>query len=97
MHMRDCASVITLQTASGSEMERVTIRVPAVAPASIATMATERRCRRGLSPPAKRESAANPVIVSVSTVVVRSATPSFRTTAFLKPIATPVDAMTAYG
>ena len=35
--------------------------------------------------------------VSVSTVVVRSPTPSFRTTAFLQPIATPVDAMTAHG
>src|SRR5579862_6197974 len=71
MYMRDCASVIALQTASGSEIERITVGVRAVAPASIATMATERRCQRGLSATAKRESAANRAIVSVSTVVVR--------------------------
>jgi hypothetical protein len=51
---------------------------------------------RGLLPPASAESAARPVIVSVSTVVVRSGTPRLRTVAFLTPIASAVRMMTAY-
>src|SRR5579863_7695074 len=40
------------------------------------------------------ESAAKPAIVNVNTVVVRSAIPSFRTTAFRRPIAIAVEATT---
>ena len=55
-----------------------------------------RLCHRGLLPPAKEESAANPVIVSVKTVVVKSGRAIFRTVAFLIPIASAVRIMTAY-
>src|SRR5258707_10877299 len=57
-------------------------------------MAAARLPHRGLLPPARLESAANPTMVSVSTVVVRSGTPSFRTTALRSPITTAVKAMT---
>ena len=68
---------------------------PANAPTIIARMAALRRCQRGLSPPAKLESAARPVIVKVRTVVVISGTASFLTTAFLSPMESAVTAMTA--
>src|SRR5216684_1105693 len=67
---------------------------PAAAPASIARMAAPRLCQRGLSPPARLESAANPAIVNVSTVVVKSGIASFRTTELRSPIANAVRAMT---
>ena len=57
-------------------------------------MAAPRLCQRGLSPPARLESAANPAIVNVSTVVVKSGIASFRTTELRSPIATAVRAMT---
>ncbi len=53
-----------------------------------------RLCHRGLAPPAKDESAAKPVSVSVKTVVVRSGTPSLRAVAFLIPMARAVSPMT---
>src|SRR5258708_6927802 len=58
------------------------------------TIPAQRRRQRGLLSPARAESAAKPAIVSVNTVVVRSATPSFRTTAFRRPIAIAVEATT---
>ena len=71
------------------------MRAPAKAPKIMAKMAAPRRCQRGFSPPAKLESAASPVIVSVNTVVVISGTASFLTIAFLSPMARAVEAMTA--
>lgn len=65
-------AVPTPQTASGSQMEPFTMRPPATAPTSIATIAARRRCLRGLFPPVTTESAATLVIVKASTVVVRS-------------------------
>src|SRR4051794_5172347 len=55
-----------------------------------------RLCHRGSLPPAKEESAASPVIVSVRTVVVKSGRAIFRTVAFLRPIAKAVSTMTAH-
>jgi hypothetical protein len=66
---------------------------PSAAPNTIANIEPVRRCQRRLLPPARKESAARPVTVSVSTVVVRSGTPSFRTAAFLIPIAAAVRTM----
>jgi len=60
-----------------------------------ATEAT-RRCQRTLVPPARRESAPSPVSVMVSTVVVRSATPSRRTVALRMPMAIAVRAISRY-
>ena len=60
---------------------------PNAAPANIATTAAIRCCKRGLVPRTRDESAAMPVMVNVSTVVVRSGTASLRTAAFLIPIA----------
>ena len=51
--------------------------------------------RLGLLPPAIEESAASPVTVSVSTVVVRSGTLSWRMVALRNPMARPVRAMMA--
>ena len=51
---------------------------------------------RGLLPPAKDESAAKPVNVSVGTVVLISATRSCRTVAFLSPIDNAVKTIIAY-
>jgi hypothetical protein len=56
-------------------------RSSAAGPASMETIAAQRRRQRGLLS-AGAESAAKPAIVNVNTAVVRSATPSFRTTAF---------------
>ena len=68
---------------------------PNAAPANIATTAAIRRCKRGLVPRASDESAARPVIVNVSTVVVRSGMANLRTAAFLIPIAMAVKAIIA--
>src|SRR5260370_21946157 len=67
---------------------------PAAAPASIARMAAPRLCQRGLSPPARLESAANPAIVKVSTVEVKSGIASVPTPELRSPIATAVRAIT---
>ena len=63
--------------ASAANTDRLMSSAPTAAPANIARTAASLRCQRGLLPPAKEESAARPVMVSVNTVVVRSATPSF--------------------
>ncbi len=76
-----------------AKTECFTMMAPSAAPNTIANIEPVRRCQRGLLPPAREESAARPVTVSVSTVVVRSGTPSFRTAAFLIPIATAVRTM----
>ena len=57
-------------------------------------MAIMRRRGRLVSVPANGESAARPVIVRVSTVVVRSGTASRRTEALRTPMATPSRPMT---
>jgi hypothetical protein len=49
-----------------------------------------------VAPPAIEESAANPVTVSVNTVVVTSGTPSLRTMALRIPIARAVSVISAY-
>ena len=67
---------------------------PAVAPASIERTVALRLCQRRLSPAARLESAANPAIVIVSTVIVKSGIASLRTTELRNPIATAVRAMT---
>ena len=66
---------------------RSTSRAPASAPRNIA--ATEIRRRAAWAPvaPAIGLSAAMPVMVSVSTVVVRSGTASLRAVAFCAPVA----------
>src|SRR5207244_4542722 len=69
---------------------------PMNAPANIRRTEIARLCHRGSLPPAKEESAASPVIVSVKTVVVKSGRAIFRTVAFLRPIAKAVSTMTAY-
>lgn len=74
-------------SANGTVSERCTSSAPTPAPKNISRTDTSRLCQRGLVPPASAESAASPVIVSVSTVVVKSGTPIFRTVAFLTPIA----------
>src|SRR5579859_1812129 len=51
---------------------------------------------RGLAPPASEESEAMPVTVSVRTVVVRSGTASFLTTALRTPIASAIRTINAY-
>ena len=60
-----------------------------------ATEAT-RRANRGLSPPAKDESAPSPARVRVSTVMVRSGTASRRTVALRRPMATAVSPISEY-
>ena len=68
---------------------------PDAAPANIATTAAIRRWKRGSVPRARNESAARPVMVNVSTVVVKSGTANLRTAAFLIPIAMAVKAIIA--
>jgi hypothetical protein len=58
---------------------------PAAAPASIASIEPSRRWGRAPGPDARALSAASPVRVSVSTVVVRSAAAMRRTVAFCRP------------
>ena len=65
-----------------------TSAAPITAPTSITTTAIRRRPARDPAPPASALSAANPVMVRVSTVVVRSGTASLRAPAFWIPIAT---------
>jgi len=60
------------ETARAVKMECLRVIEPNAAPANIATTAAIRRCKRGLVPRARDESAARPVMVSVSAVVVRS-------------------------
>ena len=55
------------------------------APPNMATTEKIRRSERGLLPPARNESAAKPVRVSVKTVVVRSGTARRRTVALRSP------------
>jgi len=74
------------EIARGSAIEYRSSHTPATAPANISATDNARLAHPGLLPPASEESAAIPVIVSVSTVVVRSRSPSFRTTALRTPI-----------
>jgi hypothetical protein len=86
----------TINAASASGAVRPDTRrriAPARAPANIATTDSTRRAVR---PPATEESAASPVSVNVRTVVVRSGTASFRTTAFRTPMAIAVDRTIVY-
>ena len=85
----------TTEKARAMKTECLRVIEPNAAPANIATTAAIRRCKRGLVPPARDESAAMPVMVNVSTVVVRSGTANLRTAAFLIPIAIAVKAITA--
>jgi hypothetical protein len=62
----------------------------------MATAESALRPLRTCSPPATEESAANPVTVSVKTVVVTSGTPSLRTMALRIPIAMAVSVTSAY-
>src|SRR5438105_11997137 len=90
---RDEASVATR---SVRNTERFTQIAPSIAPAKSANTEAVRRCHLGLEPPAREESAAIPVIVNVSTVVVRSGIASFLTPAFRIPIATDVRTIIEY-
>jgi hypothetical protein len=58
---------------------------PAAAPASMAATEPSRRCGLAPGPPASALSAVSPVRVSVSTVVVRSGAPRWRTVLFCTP------------
>lgn len=69
---------------------------PMKAPRNMASTDRIRRPGRGAVPPAGAESAASPVRVSVSTVVVRSGTPSRRATAFCRPMASPRNTTSVY-
>src|ERR1700722_18106743 len=82
-------------TNKGTVSEKRSSAAPAAAPASMETTPAQRRRQRGLLSPARVESAAKPAIVRVNTVVVRSATPSFRTIAVRRPIAIAIEATTA--
>jgi hypothetical protein len=85
----------TTEKARAMKTECLRVIEPNAAPANIATTAVIRRCKRGLVPCAKDESAAMPVMVNVSTVVLRSGTADLRTAAFLIPIAMAVKAIMA--
>src|ERR1022692_4336573 len=69
---------------------------PANAPMSIAVTAAVRRAAPLFVPPARPESAARPVRVMVSTVVVMSGTAIRRTVAFRTPIANASTPITVY-
>src|SRR5580698_3654501 len=71
----------------GQARPRRSSNAPETAPANINPTDDKRRTTRGFFPPANDESAARPVNVRVSTVVVMSATASFRTDALWIPIA----------
>src|SRR5580658_1306213 len=92
--MKAHAIAIVPHTNKGTASENRSSAAPAAAPASMETIAAQRRRQRGLLSPARVESADKPAIVNVNTVVVRSATPSFLTTAFRRPIAIAVEATT---
>jgi PAS domain S-box-containing protein len=66
----------TTEKARAMKTECLRVIEPNTAPANIATTAAIRRCKRGLVPRARDESAAMPVMVNVSTVVVMSGTAS---------------------
>ena len=65
---------------------RSTSRAPTRAPRNIAATEISRRATRAPVAPASGPSAATPVMVSVSTVVVRSGTASLRAVAFCAPM-----------
>src|SRR5450755_31669 len=71
-------------------------KAPIVAPRNMVMVATNRRAGWEFLPPASDESAAIPVSVNVSTVVVRSGTPRRRAVAFCNPIASASSTMSAY-
>jgi hypothetical protein len=75
----------TMEKARAMKTECVRLIKPNAAPANIATTAAIRRSKRGWVPPARDESAARPVRVNVSIVVIRSETANLRTAAFLTP------------
>jgi hypothetical protein len=79
-------------TASGDHCSRP---APAAAPASMAATEPSRRCGRDPGPRASALSAVSPVRVSVSTVVVRSGAPRWRTVLFCTPSAAASTAMVA--
>jgi hypothetical protein len=85
----------TTEKARAMKTESLRVIEPNAAPTNIATTAAIRRCKRGLVPRARDESSARPVMVNVSTVVVRSGTANLRTAAFLIPIAMAVKAIIA--
>ena len=82
------APASTAANASGAMNPQVrSMSVPISALINIARIERTFRPLRVPAPPASGESAARPVIVSVRTVVVTSATASLRTIAFRRPIA----------
>ena len=83
------------EDARAMKTECLSVIEPNAAPANIATTAAIRRWKRGSVPRARNESAARPVMVNVSTVVVKSGTANLRTAAFLIPIAMAVKAIIA--
>jgi hypothetical protein len=89
---------IAVASNSAAEIEQCMTTAPNAAPRNIAA-ATDAtlHATRGLLPFASEDSAPIPVIVSVRTVVVRSAIPSFWTAAFRVPMATAVKAIRANG
>jgi hypothetical protein len=83
-----CAAARAITTAAASTGSATSTRnnnAPTNAPAAINPTAATRRPARGLRPPASQESAASPVKVRVSTVVVTSGTARRRTVAFCNP------------
>jgi hypothetical protein len=77
MQINDRPATISAATSSDAHRPSRRTIAPTSAPAKIATTDYARRPVRPPPPPASEESAASPVIVSVSTVVVKSATASF--------------------
>jgi len=73
-----------------------TSRAPTRAPSSIAATEISRRATLAPVAPASGPSAATPVIVSVSTVVVRSGTASLRAVPFCTPMAAASTTISAY-
>jgi hypothetical protein len=69
---------------------------PRQPPAAMRPAAARRRPTRGLWPPASWESAANPVKIGVSTVVVTSGTARRRTVAFCSPSLAASNPITTY-
>jgi hypothetical protein len=68
----------TTHSESASDSECFSKKAPEAAPTNMLPTAPMRLCHRGLLPDTREESAANPVIVNVNTVVVRSCTASLR-------------------
>src|SRR5437667_11866344 len=91
-HTRQAAIAFKLSNVNASSSTALTLtwkirNAPMAAPRNMAPVADKRRAIRGLFPPAHVESAASPVRVNVSTVVVRSGTARNRRAAFVRPIA----------